>query len=129
MIPYGRQTIDEDDIRSVLEVLRSDWLTTGPKVNEFERKLSEFVGAKDAVAVSNGTAALHTAMYALDIDSGDEVIVPAMTFAATANCAVYQSATPVFCDVHPDTLLIDPIQVEKKITDRSKAIIAVDYAG
>jgi perosamine synthetase len=129
MIPYGRQSIDEEDIRAVVEVLRSDWLTTGPKVAEFERALANFVGAKEAVAVSNGTAALHAAMYALGIGPGDEVIVPPMTFAATANCVVFQGGTPVFADVDPETLLIDPKQVESKLTSRTKAIIAVDFAG
>lgn len=129
MIPYGRQFIDKDDINAVVKVLRSDWLTTGPKVTEFEKAIAQAVGAEYAVAVSSGTAALHCAMYALGIGSGDEVIVPCMTFAATANCLVFQDATPVFSDVDPNTLLIDPDQVEKNITDKTKAIIAVDYAG
>jgi perosamine synthetase len=129
MIPYGRQTLDDEDIKAVVEVLRSDWLTTGPKVGEFEEALARYVGAKYAVAVSSGTAALHCAMYALGIGVGDEVIVPNMTFAATANCVVYQGGTPVFADVIGDTLLLDPLEVEKKITLRTKAIIAVDYAG
>lgn len=129
MLPYGRQSIDEDDIAAVVDVLRSDWLTTGPKVAEFETAFAQLTGVKEAVAVSNGTAALHAAMHAIGVGPGDEVIVPAMTFAATANCVVYQGGTPVFADVDPDTLLIDPDQVEAKITPRSKAIIAVDYAG
>lgn len=129
MIPYGRQTIDDDDIRAVVEVLQSDWLTTGPKVDEFEKTFAATVGAKEAVAVSSGTAALHAAMYALGIGPGDEVIVPAMTFAATANCVVFQGATPVFADVDPETLLIDPDQVEAKLTSRTKAVTAVDYTG
>ncbi len=129
MIPYGRQFIDEDDIRAVVEVLRSDWLTTGPKVDEFEQAFAGTVGAKESVAVSSGTAALHAAMHALGIGPGDEIIVPAMTFAATANCVVFQGATPVFSDVDPETLLIDPDRVKDRITSRTKAIIAVDYAG
>ena len=129
MIPYGRQTIDEDDIKAVVDVLRSDWLTTGPKVTEFEETFAQYVGAKHAVAVSSGTAALHVAMYAIGISPGDEVIVPPMTFAATANCVVFQGGTPVFADVDPDTLLLDSEQVEAKITLNTKAIIAVDYAG
>jgi len=129
MIPYGRQSIDEEDIRAVVEVLRSDWLTTGPKVAEFEQAFANLVDTKEAVAISSGTAALHAAMYALGIGSGDEVIVPAMTFAATANCAVFQGATPVFADVDPSALLISPAQVEAKITSRTKAVIAVDYTG
>ncbi|MBN2397759.1 MAG: UDP-4-amino-4,6-dideoxy-N-acetyl-beta-L-altrosamine transaminase [Deltaproteobacteria bacterium] len=129
MIPYGHQCIDEDDIAAVVEVLRSDWLTTGPRVSEFEGVFADFIGSREAVAVSSGTAALHAAMYALKIGPGDEVIVPPMTFAATANCVVFQGATPVFVDVDPGTLLIDPSQVEAKITPRTKAVIAVDYAG
>lgn len=129
MIPYGKQTVDDDDIRAVIEVLKSDWLTTGPKIPEFEHKFAEAVQTKEAVAVSNGTAALHTAMYALGITTGDEVIVPTMTFAATANCVVFQGAKPVFADVDSDTLLIDPEKIEELITPHTKAIIAVDYAG
>ncbi len=129
MLPYGHQWIDEDDIAAVVEVLRSDWLTTGPKVAEFEKAFADFIGVTEAVAVSSGTAALHAAVYALGIGPGDEVIVPAMTFAASANCVVFQGGTPVFADVDPDTLLLDPQQVEAKITPRTKAIIAVDYAG
>ena len=129
MIPYGRQSIDADDIRSVVEVLQSDWLTTGPKVHEFEKAFADRVGAKHAVAVSSGTAALHAAMFALGISAQDEVIVPTMTFAATANCVVFQGGTPVFADVESRTLLIDPVSVESRITPRTKAIIAVDYAG
>ncbi|MBM4430525.1 MAG: UDP-4-amino-4,6-dideoxy-N-acetyl-beta-L-altrosamine transaminase [Chloroflexi bacterium] len=129
LLPYGRQWLDEGDIAAVVEVLRSDWLTTGPKVAEFEQVFADFVGAKEAVAVSSGTAALHAAMYAIGIGSGDEVIAPAMTFAASANCVVFQGGTPIFADVDPDTLLLDPAQVETKITSRTKAIMAVDYAG
>lgn len=129
MLPYGRQWIDEDDITAVTAVLRSDWLTTGPNVPEFETAFASLVGAREAVAVSNGTAALHAAMNALGIGPGDEVIVPAMTFAASANCVVYQGGTPVFADVQADTLLIDPDDVAAKITARTKAIVAVDYAG
>jgi len=129
LLPYGRQTIDDDDIAAVVEVLRSDWLTTGPKVEEFERALAAFTGTQHAVAVSNGTAALHAVAAALEIGPGDEVIVPAITFVATANCVVYQGGTPVFADVDHATLLIDPADVERKITARTKAIIAVDYAG
>jgi perosamine synthetase len=129
MIPYGRQLIDEDDIRAVTEVLRSDWLTTGPKVAEFEQAVADYVGAKYAVAVSSGTAALHAAMYAIGIKFGDEVIVPPITFAATANCIVYQRGTPIFADVDLDTLLLDPANAAEKITEKTKAIIGVDYAG
>jgi UDP-4-amino-4,6-dideoxy-N-acetyl-beta-L-altrosamine transaminase len=128
-IPYGRQWIDEDDIAAVIEVLRSDWLTTGPKVREFEAAFAALVGANHGVAVSSGTAALHAAIFALGLGPGDEVIVPPMTFAATANCVVFQGAKPVFADVDDDSLLIDPQEVERQITPRTKAIIAVDYAG
>jgi perosamine synthetase len=110
-------------------VLRSDWLTTGPKVEEFETAFAKYVGAKHAVAVSSGTAALHAAVSALQIGPGDEVIVPAMTFAATANCVVFQGGTPIFADVNPDTLLIDPDSVSSLVTERTRAVIAVDYAG
>src|SRR4030042_6599940 len=119
MIPYGRQLIDEKDIKAVAEVLRSDWLTTGPKVSEFEEAFAKAVGTKFAVAVSSGTAALHAAMYALGISPGDEVIVSPMTFAATANCVVFQGGKPVFADVDPGTLLIRPESVEAKITART----------
>jgi perosamine synthetase len=128
-LPYGRQWLDENDIAAMVEVLRSDWLTTGPKVGEFEEAFADFVDAEEAVAVSNGTAALHAAVYAIGIGSGDEVIVPPMTFAASANCVVYQDGTPIFADVDPDTLLIDPAQIEARITPRTKAIVAVDYTG
>lgn len=129
MIPYGKQLIDEADIAAVVEALRSDWLTTGPKVAEFERAFAGFVGAREAVSVSSGTAALHAASFALGMEPGDEVIVPAMTFAASANCIVFQGGTPVFADVDPDTLLLDPTCAESMITQRTRAIIAVDYAG
>lgn len=129
LLPYGRQHIDEDDIAAVVETLRSDWLTTGPKVDEFERAFAAFTGSAHAVAVSSGTAALHAAVYALNIQPGDEVIVTPMTFAASANAILYQGGTPVFADVQPDTLLIDPEQVAAKITPKTKAVIAVDYAG
>lgn len=129
MLPYGRQWLDDDDIAAVMQVLRSDWLTTGPTVAEFETAFAATVEAAEAVAVSSGTAALHAAMAALGIGPGDEVIVPPLTFAATANCVVFQGGTPVFVDVDPATLLLDPAQVEANITVRTKAIIAVDYAG
>jgi perosamine synthetase len=129
MIPYGRQSVDEEDIQRVVEVLRSDWLTTGPMVEKFEQAVAAFVGSKYAVAVSSGTAALHCAMAAAGIGPGDEVIVPAMTFAATANAVVFQGGRPVFVDVLPNTLLINPSDVEANVTFKTKAIVAVDYAG
>jgi perosamine synthetase len=128
-LPYGRQTVTEADIEAVLAVLRSDWLTTGPKVAEFERALAEFVGVSHAVVVNSGTAALHCAMAAIGVAPGDQVIVPAISFVATANCVVYCGGTPVFADVEADTALIDPVDVERKITPRTRAIIAMDYGG
>ena len=128
-IPYGRQQVNRDDIEAVVEVLRSDWLTTGPGVENFERAFAAFVGVDHAVAVSSGTAALHSAVFAAGIGPGDEVIVPAITFVATANSVIYQGGTPIFADVSPDTLLIDPSSVREMITDKTKAVIAVDYAG
>ena len=129
MIPYGRQIIDNEDIRAVVKTLQSDWLTTGPAVKAFEESFAEYVGSRYAVAVCNGTAALHAIMNSLEIGPGDEVIVPTMTFAATANAVVYQGGTPVFCDVDPDSLLIDHEHVEALITPRTKAVVAVDYTG
>lgn len=129
MLPYGRQLVDDDDIAIVTKVLRGDWLTTGPMVDKFEQAFAQYVQAEHAVAVNSGTAALHAAIHVLDIGPGDEVIVPAITFAASANCVLYLGGTPVFADVEPDTLLIDPKQVEAQITSRTKAIVAVDYAG
>ena len=128
-IPYGRQEIDEDDIAAVVEVLRGDWLTTGPAVERFELAFAGLVGAQHAVAVTNGTAALHLAMLAAGIGPGDEVIVPTMTFAASANAARYVGADVVFCDVRADTLSIDVEQAEDLVTSRTKAIVVVDYAG
>jgi len=129
MLPYGRQCIDERDIAAVSEVLRSDWLTTGPMVAAFEKALADLAGVAHAVAVSNGTAALHAAMYCLGVGPGDEVLVPAMTFAATANCIAFLGGTPVFVDVDSETLLVDSERLESRITPKTKAIIAVDYAG
>ncbi|MCH2132788.1 MAG: DegT/DnrJ/EryC1/StrS family aminotransferase [Phycisphaerales bacterium] len=129
MIPYGRQSVDASDIEAVVAALQSDWLTTGPRVDEFEVAVAQFTGAAHGVAVNSGTAALHCAMHAIGIEPGDEVIVPAMTFVATANCVCYQGGTPIIADVRPDTLLIDPDDVRRRITDRTRAIIAVDYAG
>lgn len=129
MIPYSRQSISKDDVLAVQKSLCSEWLTTGPKVAQFEKIFAEVVGAKYAVAVSSGTAALHAASFVADISPCDEVIVPSMTFVATANCVVYQGGKPVFADVEKDTLLIDPQKIPQLINPRTKAIIAVDYAG
>lgn len=129
VLPYSRQCIEDDDCRAVIDVLRSDWLTTGPTVAEFEHAFAAFCGARYAVAVNNGTAALHTALYALNVGPGDEIIVCTMTFAATANAAVFCGATPVFVDCDPETLLIDPVRAEAAITKKTKAICAIDFAG
>ena len=128
-IPYGRQWIDEDDINAVVEVLRSDYLTTGPKIKEFEEKLAQYTGAKFAVAVSNGTAALHAACFAAGIKEGDEVITSPITFAASANCVLYMGAKPVFADINPRTYNIDPDEIRSKVTERTKAIIPVHFTG
>jgi perosamine synthetase len=129
LIPYGKQSIDEDDIKAVVQVLQSDWLTTGPKVEEFEDAFAHFVGAKYAIAMSSGTAALHGATHAIEIGTQDEVLLPPMTFVATANSVVFQGGTPIFVDVEKDTLLIDTSLIEEKISKKTKALIAVDYAG
>lgn len=129
LLPYGRQSIGEDDIVAVLEVLRSDWLTTGPKVGDFEAAFAEYVGARFAVSFSSGTAALHGAAFAAGISSGDEAITAPLTFAATANCVLYQGGTPVFADVVPDTLTLDPERVLAAISGKTKAILPVDFAG
>jgi perosamine synthetase len=128
-LPYGRQEIGDADIKAVVEALCSGWLTTGPRVAEFEKAFAAHCGAGEGVAVNSGTAALHCAMRAIRIQPGDEVIVPAITFAASANAALYEGAVPVFADVEADTLLIDPASVAAKITPKTKAIVAVDYAG
>ncbi|MBV8520710.1 MAG: aminotransferase class I/II-fold pyridoxal phosphate-dependent enzyme, partial [Acetobacteraceae bacterium] len=129
MLPYGRQSVDENDINAVVEALRSDWLTTGPRVEEFEEAFAAACGARYAVAVSNGTAALHAAAYAARIGSGDEVVTTPMTFAATANCIRYVDATPVFADVQPCTLNIEHRNARAALTPRTKAVICTDYAG
>jgi perosamine synthetase len=129
MLPYGRQSIDDSDIAAVVEVLKSDWLTIGPKVVEFEERFAAWVGSRHAVSFSSGTAALHGAAFAARLGPGDEAITTPMTFCATSNCVLYQGAIPVFADVSSDTLNLDPAEVSKKISSKAKAIIAVDYAG
>lgn len=129
MLPYARQSMSEEDIQSVVDVLRSDWLTTGPKVAEFEEAFAAYVGAKYAVSFSSGTAALHGAAFAAGLQAGDEAITSPMTFAATANCVLYQGATPVFADVCSDTLNIDPDQIAMRIGRNTRVVIPVDYAG
>ena len=128
-IYYGRQWIDESDVKEVAETLTGDLITCGPKVAALEKKLCEVTGAKYAVSVSNGTAALHCACIAAGLGPGDEVITTPLTFAASANCAVYVGATPVFADVDPGTYNIDPASIEERITERTKAVVAVDYTG
>ena len=129
LLPYGRQSIGEEDIEAVVNVLRSDWLTTGPRVAEFEEAFAACVGARHAVSFSSGTAALHGAVFAAGLKPGNEAITTPMSFAATANCILYQGATPVFADVSADTLNLDPDQIAKRITPHTKALLAVDYAG
>ena len=126
---YGHQCIDEDDIKAVESVLRSDYITCGPKVEELERTLCEFTGAKHAIAVNSGTSALHCAIMAAGIGHGDEVITTPMTFVASANCALYCGATPVFADIKPDTYTIDPKSIRDCITEKTKAVVAVDFTG
>ncbi len=129
LLPYGRQSIDDADIQAVVDVLRSDWLTTGPKVGEFEEAFAARVGSAHAASFTSGTAALHAAAFAAGLSPGDEAITTPMTFAATANCVLYQGATPVFADVCSDTLNIDPEQIAGKISTRTRAILPVAYAG
>lgn len=129
MIPYGRQSINSDDIKSVAETLRSDWLTQGPKVLEFEKKLAEYSGVKFAVAVSSGTSALHLAYLASGLKKGDEVITTPNTFVATSNMLLHIGAKPVFCDIRLDTYNIDESKIEKLITKKTKAIVPVHFAG
>lgn len=126
---YGHQFIDEDDIQAVVDVLKSDYLTCGPKIGELEEKLCEVTGAKYAVVCSNGTAALHIACLAAGVKPGDEVITTPITFAASANCALYCGAKPVFADINENTYNIDPVHVEKLTTERTKAVVAVDFTG
>lgn len=128
-LPYGKQWIDDNDIQSVVDVLKSDYLTTGPAVNKFEEKFASYVGAKYAVSFSNGTAALHGACFAAGINKGHEVITTPITFVASANCVLYQGATPVFADICEKTYNIDPTKIKKLINENTKAIIPVDFTG
>jgi UDP-4-amino-4,6-dideoxy-N-acetyl-beta-L-altrosamine transaminase len=129
MIPYGQQWIDEDDIEAVRSVLAGDWITTGPKVPEFEDALSRYLGGGRTVVVSSGTAALDLALQALDIPRGSEVITTPFTFAATANAILYNGLKPVFADIVPETRNLDPDRVREKITGKTRAILTVDFAG
>ena len=126
---YGHQYIDDEDIQAVVEVLKSDYLTCGPKIGELEQKLCEITGAKYAVVCSNGTAALHMACQAAGVQPGDEVITTPITFAASANCALYCGASPVFADINKETYNIDPAAVKALTTEKTKAVVAVDFTG
>ena len=128
-IPYARQWLDEDDVRAVTEVLVSDWLTTGPKVKEFEEKLARRVGARYAVVLNSGTAALHAAYFAAGVQRGDEIITSPLTFAATANAALYLGARPVFVDIEYDTGNLDPLLIEKAVSTKTRVIAPVDFTG
>ncbi|RUS43111.1 UDP-4-amino-4,6-dideoxy-N-acetyl-beta-L-altrosamine transaminase [Cohnella sp. AR92] len=129
MLPYGKQAIDEDDIQAVVDVLRSDYITQGPAIDSFERRVADYVGARYAIAFCNGTAALHAACYAAGVGQGDEVITTPITFLASSNCALYMGARPVFVDIKLDTYNIDPDRLAHAITSRTKAIIPVDFTG
>lgn len=130
MIPYGKQTIEQQDIDAVVKVFEeNEMLTTGKYVPEFERKVCDYVGVNHALAVNSGTAALHLATYAIGIKEGDEVIVPAISFVASANCVLYQQGKPVFCDINPETMCIDHTKIEELITEKTRAIVCVDMCG
>ncbi|WP_338553355.1 UDP-4-amino-4,6-dideoxy-N-acetyl-beta-L-altrosamine transaminase [Paenibacillus sp. KS-LC4] len=129
MLPYGKQWLDEDDKAAVMQVLNSDFITQGPAIERFEQKVAHYVGARYAVAFCNGTAALHGACFAAGIGPGDEVITTPITFLASSNCVLYAGGVPVFADIKKDTYNIDPTEVEKKITERTKALIPVDFTG
>lgn len=128
-LPYTRQQVDDDDVRAVIDVLNSDWLTTGPMVQQFEQRFAQFVEARFAVAVSSGTAALHAACFALGLEAGDEVLVPANTFLSTANAVCFLSATPRFVDIDPKTLCMDPAHAQRLVGPRTKGIIPVHFGG
>src|SRR6478609_1352174 len=129
MIPYGRQSIDDDDIAAVVEALRGDWLTQGPRVAAFEERLAAACGAPYAVAFSSGTAALHAACFAAGAVAGDEVVTSAITFAASANCAAYVGATPRFADIDPATWNVSAATVAAAMTERTKAVVPVHFTG
>lgn len=128
-IPYAHHDIDENDIKSVVDVLKSDWLTTGPKVQEFENVFSKFVGSKFSVAVSSATAGLDISVNSLSLPEGSEIITTPLTFAASANCILYNRCKPIFADIDKNTMNIDPKKIKEKITKKTKAIIPVHYAG
>ena len=128
-LPYATQWFDDKEIEEVVDVLKSSWITTGPKLRLFENKFKKYIGSKFAIAVNSGTAALHVSTSSIDIKPGDEVITTPFTFVASANCVVYRGGTPIFADIKKDTYNIDPNEIRKKITSRTKAIIPVHFAG
>ena len=128
-IPYAKQWIEDDDVEAVKKVLKSDWLTGGPEVGEFEKKFADYVGARYAVAVNSGTSALDIAVASLELSPGSEIITTPFTFVASSNCILYNQCKPVFADIKKDTYNIDPEEIRKKITPKTKAILCVDYAG
>ncbi|GGF26507.1 UDP-4-amino-4,6-dideoxy-N-acetyl-beta-L-altrosamine transaminase [Halobacillus andaensis] len=128
-LPYGSQSVDDEDVKKVVQVLKSDFLTTGPEIYKFEQKISDYVGANYCVAFANGTAALHAACFAAGVKKNDEVITSPMAFLASANCALYLDAMPVFADIDPNTYTISPSSIQSLITDKTKAIIPVDFTG
>lgn len=128
-LPYGKQWIDQEDIKAVIDILKSDFITTGPTISGFEKAIAEFVGAKYAVAFSNGTAALHAACFAAGIKENDEVITTPITFTASSNCILYVGGSPVFADIDPNTYNISPASIKSHINEKTKAIITVDFTG
>ena len=128
-LPYGKQNLDNKEIEEVIDTLKSDWITTGPKMKLFEDKFKKYIGSEFAVAVNSGTAALHVSTSSINIQPGDEVITTPLTFVASANCVVYRGGTPVLADIKKNTYNIDPSEIKKKITSRTKAIIPVHFAG
>ncbi|CAM4393236.1 UDP-4-amino-4,6-dideoxy-N-acetyl-beta-L-altrosamine transaminase [Saccharibacillus endophyticus] len=129
MLPYGQQWLDEEDIEAVVQVLKGDFITQGPAIEAFERKVSDYAGTRYGVAFANGTAALHAACFAAEIGPNDEVITTPLTFLASSNCILYQGGTPVFADINPVTYNIDPHEIELKLTPYTKAVIPVDFSG
>lgn len=129
VIPYGKHCIEQDDIDAVTDALQEDYIATGPGIGKFEEEFARYVGTKYAVAVSSGTAALHACCFAMGIKAGDEVITTPLTFAASANCVLYCGGTPVFADIDENTYNIDPLEIEKKITSKTKAVIPVHFTG
>lgn len=129
IVPYGKQSIDSSDIKEVVRVLKTDWITQGPKIDELESALAKYCGSKFAVCVSSGTAALHLACVVAGLKKGNEAITTPITFLATANSIVYTGAKPVFADINYDTINIDPVEITKRLTKETKAILPVHFAG